>query len=230
MWFPSPVFHRQCGLCVSRSHSARFQSSVLCVLGPALASLRRPKAPQRSGHCPEPGAAAGPQRQAPPCPVAPCLPVLPPRLQGLAGVAALSVCFCVEVRGGSSPGPSGAGAPRPALRAAVPRRPGVRAAGRGPVGTRRARLWTQASSPRALGSAGWVCGERGLMHRGGWGGVGCVAGRSRAVCGDGVSDAGFVGKPCSGSRFVPGWLRLPSPWPWTTAVPVSCHHLRAGED
>lgn len=76
---------------------------------------------------------------------------------------------------------------------------------------------------------------RGLVHKGearGLGGVGLMAAprrRSGAACGDGVGDAGFVGNPCSGSRFGPGWLWLPSCWPWSTAVPVSFHrHLKAG--
>ena len=83
-----------------------------------------------------------------------------------------------------------------------------------------------------------MCGDRGLVHKGEAGGAGAEwdtwqhpDGRSGTVCGDSVSDAGFAGKPCSGSCFVPGSLRLPSCWPWTMAVPVSSHrHFKAGED
>ena len=100
------MFPRHCGLCVSRSHSAGFQSSVLCVPGPELASVLCPEGPQH-------GDAA--LRLPSPCPSV----CLPPRLhapcrcrgseQG-SGVATGSVSqrvyFHVEVRGAGAAGPA----------------------------------------------------------------------------------------------------------------------------
>ena len=95
-------------LCVQEPFSAFPEQHALCP-GASTGLAPASRGPAAQWAPPRAGVAAGPQRQAPPCPVSPCLPVPPLRLQGLAGVAALSVCFCVEVRGGPLWEPQGPG-------------------------------------------------------------------------------------------------------------------------
>lgn len=62
-------FPRHCRLCVSRSHSVGFQSSTLCVLGPALLdSVLHAGDAEPGGCCPEPAEPHHPvpQPQVPP--------------------------------------------------------------------------------------------------------------------------------------------------------------------
>ena len=102
-----------------------------------------------------------------PVPGTPC-PVALSRLHGRRAwqVSLLRASASAWRYEGTPPGASGAGAPCPTLRVAAPRRLGVRELAGACGCTGRAGLWMLATSPWALWSAGWVCRDRGLVHKG----------------------------------------------------------------